>query len=185
MVTFICLTYMAIYINSRVLDINSCYLHYHCMCINEYILRKKNVVGNQCSHGIEVLNKLRKSLAIKNSSQATRMTVFIPKKKGMPVVWATLCLFLFVIHFSFEFCRSSSKKYRVFFKLASNLRNQKKERWFRFKIRERLRLFPHHMMLFPYLVSQLLLKQAMAAFSQDKSQSILFQIQLINTNSKG
>lgn len=102
----------------------------------------------------------------------------------MPVVWATLCLFLFVIHFSFEFCRSSSKKYRVFFKLASNLRNQKKERWFRFKIRERLRLFPHHMMLFPYLVSQLLLKQAMAAFSQDKSQSILFQIQLINTNSK-
>lgn len=102
----------------------------------------------------------------------------------MPVVWATLCLFLFVIHFSFEFCRSSSKKYRVFFKLASNLRNKKKERWFRFKIRERLRLFPHHMMLFPYLVSQLLLKQAMAAFSQDKSQSILFQIQLINTNSK-
>ena len=60
------------------------------MCINEDILRKKNVVGNQCqiiqcSHGIEVLNKLKKSLTIKNSSQATRMTVFI-QKKGMPVV---------------------------------------------------------------------------------------------------
>ena len=72
------------------LDINSCYFHYHCMCINEDILRKKSVVGNQCqiiqcSHGIEVLNKLKKSLTIKNSSQATRMTVFI-QKKGMPVV---------------------------------------------------------------------------------------------------
>ena len=167
------------------LDINSCYLHYHCMCINEYILRKKNVVGNQCSHGIEVLNKLRKSLATRIQAKPLVWQCSYQKKKGMPVVWATLCLFLFVIHFSFEFCRSSSKKYRVFFKLASNLRNQKKERWFRFKIRERLRLFPHHMMLFPYLVSQLLLKQAMAAFSQDKSQSILFQIQLINTNSKG
>lgn len=73
------------------LDLNSCSRRYHCMCINEDILRKKNVVGNQCqiiqcSHGIEVLNKLRKSLAIKNSSQATRLTVSIKKK------WYASCL---------------------------------------------------------------------------------------------
>lgn len=74
------------------LDLNSCSRRYHCMCINEDILRKKNVVGNQCqiiqcSHGIEVLNKLRKSLAIRNSSQATRLTVSIQKKK-----WYASCL---------------------------------------------------------------------------------------------
>lgn len=114
------------------LDLNSCSRRYHCMCINEDILRKKNVVGNQCqiiqcSHGIEVLNKLRKSLAIKNSSQATRLTVSIQKKMVCQLFEQLYAYFCLYYTFPSNFVGVHPKSTEYFFKLASNLKVKKRK----------------------------------------------------------
>jgi hypothetical protein len=102
------------------------------------------VTTSQCAHGIEVPNKV---FGHQDSSKRHVCQLF-----EVPYAY-----FFFVIHFSFESFRVVIQKVESIFKIASKLRRQKGE-VVQVQISEKIEVVQcslNHVMLFPYLISQL------------------------------